>query len=104
MNFTFIILMILLIILCVILIITILLQTPKGGLSENLGINSQIFGIQDSNQFIERTTWTLVSIITLIIIITNIIISEPDRDYNTNNISKKEQKEKKIIINYKKYK
>lgn len=89
MNFTFIILMIILIILCIILIITILLQNPRGGLSENLGLNSQIFGIQNSNNFIEKATWTLVIIITFIIIISNIIISDSNTIYeNKNKISK----------------
>lgn len=92
MNLTYVILMILLIILCIILIITILLQNPKGGLSENLGINSQIFGIQDSNQFIEKATWILVLMITLIIMITNIIITEPHNNYNTDVLKEENRK------------
>ena len=53
---------ILIIIVCVLLMLAILVQNPKGGgLSATFGgMGNQVMGARRANDFIEKTTWTLV--------------------------------------------
>lgn len=86
MNLFFNILMTFLMILCVIFIILILVQNPKGsGLSINF-INKEttMFGIQNTNKFMDKAIWILITTIAIIVIFSSIIIANPDTIYHKN--------------------
>lgn len=54
----------------ILLIIVVLVQKSKGGgLSSQFAGNNQIMGVRRTNDFIEKTTWTLAGIICLLSII-----------------------------------
>jgi len=65
---------ILIIIACVLLIIVVLIQNPKGGgLSQSFGgVSSQFFGVRQSNDFIEKSTWGLIITIGAFCLITSL--------------------------------
>lgn len=86
------ILMILAIILCVFLTIVILSQDPKGGgLSGSFGgSGTQMFGAQKTNDFLDRATWVLASLITTLVIISNVWLSKPSTSIDTSTIQTEE--------------
>ncbi len=73
---TFIFLMIAIILVCAILVLVILSQDPKGGgLSSTFGGGgSQMFGVQRTNTFLDKSTWTLAAIIAALVILSNVLI------------------------------
>lgn len=73
---TFIFLMIVVMALCVILTLVVLSQNPKGGgLSSTFGGGgSQMFGVQRTNDFLDRATWTLAAIIVAVVILSNVML------------------------------
>ncbi|MDO5655951.1 MAG: preprotein translocase subunit SecG [Flavobacteriaceae bacterium] len=73
---TFILLMIVIMAICVMLVMVILSQNPKGGgLSSTFGGGgSQMFGVQRTNDFLDKTTWTLAAIIAGMVILSNVMI------------------------------
>lgn len=84
---TFIFLMIAIIAVCVLLVLIILSQNPKGGgLSSTFGGGgSQMFGVQRTNDFLDKATWTLSSIICVLVILATIMI--PREQANTAPVS-----------------
>ena len=68
--------MVLIVIAAVLLIIIILAQNPKGGgLSGTFGgASSAQFGVQRTNDFMEKATWTLGITIVVLIILSVILI------------------------------
>lgn len=77
---TFIFLMIVIIVVCVILTLVILSQNPKGGgLSSTFGGSGggQMFGVQRTNEFLDKATWTLASIIVILVIAANVMMDNP---------------------------
>jgi preprotein translocase subunit SecG len=55
---------ILLVLASVLLIVVVFVQNPKGGgLSSDFGAAQQIGGVQRTNDFIEKATWTLAAVI-----------------------------------------
>ncbi|CAI9430046.1 preprotein translocase subunit SecG [Candidatus Ornithobacterium hominis] len=73
---TFIFLMIAIIAVCVLLVLVILSQNPKGGgLSSTFGGGgSQMFGVQRTNDFLDKATWTLSSIICALVILATVMV------------------------------
>lgn len=73
---TFIFLMIVLMAICLILTLVILSQNPKGGgLSSTFGGGgSQMFGVQRTNDFLDKATWTLAAIIAAVVILANVML------------------------------
>lgn len=71
--------MILIIIASVLLIIIIMAQNPKGGgLSGTFGGSSSAqFGVQRTNDFMEKATWTLGGIIVGLILLSVILTAKP---------------------------
>ncbi len=54
----------------ILLIIVVLIQKSKGGgLSSTFAGSNQIMGVRRTNDFIEKTTWTLASIICVLAIV-----------------------------------
>jgi len=77
---TFIFLMVVIIAVCVIITLVILSQNPKGGgLSSTFGGSGggQMFGVQRTNEFLDKATWTLAAIIAILIITANVLIDNP---------------------------
>ena len=58
----YILLTVVIIIVCILLMLAVLIQNPKGGgLSASFGgMGNQVMGARKANDFIEKTTWTLV--------------------------------------------
>jgi len=57
----------------ILLILVVFIQNPKGGgLSSDFGAASQLGGVQKTNDFIEKTTWTLAGIIMVLSIVLTI--------------------------------
>jgi preprotein translocase subunit SecG len=65
---------ILIIIACALLIIVVLIQNPKGGgLSQSFGgVSSQFFGVRQTTDFIEKSTWGLIIAIGALCLITSL--------------------------------
>ena len=79
MSTIFTLLMVLIIIASILLVIIILAQNPKGGgLSGTFGgVSSAQFGVQRTNDFMEKSTWTLGITIVLLILLSVILTGKP---------------------------
>lgn len=54
----------------ILLILVVFIQNPKGGgLSSDFGAAHQLGGVQKTNDFIEKTTWSLAGIILVLSIV-----------------------------------
>ncbi|XOD69287.1 MAG: preprotein translocase subunit SecG [Flavobacteriales bacterium AspAUS03] len=73
---TYIFLAVLLVLICLLLLTVIMVQNPKGGgLSQTFGGQvSQMFGVQRTNDFLEKTTWVLAIAIFILILLSNYIL------------------------------
>lgn len=61
---------ILIIIASVLLVLIVFIQNPKGGgLSSDFGAAQQIGGVQKTNDFIDKATWSLAGIIAVLSIV-----------------------------------
>ncbi|MDF0720062.1 MULTISPECIES: preprotein translocase subunit SecG [Chryseobacterium group] len=71
--------MVLIMIACVLLVIIIMAQNPKGGgLSSTFGgASSAQFGVQRTNDFMEKATWTLGITIVVISMLSVILTAKP---------------------------
>lgn len=79
MGAVFTLLMFLIIIICILLIIIVMAQNPKGGgLSSTFGGASQVqFGVQRTNDFMEKATWTLGITIVGLIFLSVVLTAKP---------------------------
>lgn len=79
MSTTFILFMVLIMILAVLLVIIVMAQNPKGGgLSGTFGgTSSAQFGVQRTNDFMEKATWTLGISIAVLIFLSVILTGKP---------------------------
>lgn len=70
---------VLIIIACAILVVIIMAQNPKGGgLSGTFGgTSSAQFGVQRTNDFMEKSTWTVGITIVVLIILTIVLTAKP---------------------------
>jgi preprotein translocase subunit SecG len=63
----------------VLLILVVYVQNPKGGgLSSDFGAAQQIGGVKKTNDFIDKATWSLASIIMVLSIILTLRSKTPD--------------------------
>jgi preprotein translocase subunit SecG len=70
-NFT--IFLVLITIVCFLLIIVIMVQNPKGGgLSSSLGGSTQMGGVQKTTDFLDKSTWTLATILIVLILLSSL--------------------------------
>ncbi len=71
--------MVLIMILCVLLVIVVMAQNPKGGgLSSTFGGSSSAqFGVQRTNDFMEKATWTLGAVIIVLILLSVVMTGKP---------------------------
>lgn len=79
MNTIFILFMVLIVIASILLVIIIMAQNPKGGgLSGTFGGTSPAqFGVQRTNDFMEKSTWTLGGIIIVLCLLSVILTANP---------------------------
>ncbi|MDR3272936.1 MAG: preprotein translocase subunit SecG [Flavobacteriaceae bacterium] len=79
MNIAFGVIMLFVIIACVFLMFVILSQNPKGGgLSSTFGgQGTQMFGVQKTNDFMTKATWTLGIIIVALSIFAGVLVAQP---------------------------
>lgn len=64
---------IIIVIASILLIFVVFVQNPKGGgLSSDFGAASQLGGVQKTNEFIDKATWSLASLIAVCSIIMTI--------------------------------
>lgn len=79
MSTTFILFMVLVMIAAILLVIIIMAQNPKGGgLSGTFGgTSSAQFGVQRTNDFMEKSTWTLAAVICALIILSIVMTARP---------------------------
>ena len=69
------------VIVCFLLILVVMVQNPKGGgLSSSFGGSSQqLGGVQKTTDFLDRSTWVLATLLLVLILISNSMISLPSQ-------------------------
>ena len=80
---TFSIFLVLIIIVCFLLVLVIMVQNPKGGgLSSSFGGGgSQIVGgVQKTGDFLDKSTWTLATLLIVLILLSNLGLGGNDRE------------------------
>ena len=84
--------MVLIMIASVLLVIIVMAQNPKGGgLSSTFGgASSAQFGVQRTNDFMEKATWTLGGTIIVLILLSVVITGKPSQVTSTQQPAKKE--------------
>ena len=88
---TFSIFLVLITIVCFLLIIVIMVQNPKGGgLSSSLGGSTQMGGVQKTTDFLDKSTWTLATILILLILLSSLSFSGTMGDTNSKIIDETE--------------
>lgn len=72
---------ILIILACAVLAFFVLIQAPKGGgLTGNFGtLSTQVMGVKQSTDIMEKGTWSAMGIIAALCIITVLFIDKPNR-------------------------
>ena len=79
MDTIFYLLMVLIMIASALLVIVVMAQNPKGGgLSSTFGgASSAQFGVQRTNDFMEKATWTLGGVIIVLLLVSVVITGKP---------------------------
>ena len=88
---TFSIFLVLITVVCFLLIIVVMVQNPKGGgLSSSLGGSTQMGGVQKTTDFLDKSTWTLATILIVLILLSSLSFSGSMSDSNSKIINEKE--------------
>lgn len=71
---TFTIFLVLIAIVCFLLVVVIMVQNPKGGgLSSTLGGGGgQIGGVQKTSDFLDKSTWTLATVLIILVLLSSL--------------------------------
>ncbi|RZJ67149.1 MAG: preprotein translocase subunit SecG [Flavobacterium sp.] len=70
---TFSIFLVLITIVCFLLIVVVMVQNPKGGgLSSSLGGAQMLGGVQKTTDFLDKSTWTLATILIVLIMLSSL--------------------------------
>jgi preprotein translocase subunit SecG len=78
-------------IVCFLLILAIMVQNPKGGgLSSSFGGSQQLGGVQKTTDFLDKSTWTLATILILLILLSSLSFSGSMSDSNSKIVNEKE--------------
>ena len=85
---TFTIFLVLIVIVAFLLVVVIMVQNPKGGgLSSSLGGGGQqIGGVQKTNYFLDKSTWTLATVLLVLILISNVSIMDGSSGFGDSKI------------------
>ena len=87
---------ILIILASILLIFIVYIQNPKGGgLSSDFGAAHQIGGVQKTNDFIDKTTWSLAAVIMISSIFLTIQTKSPDKKKLMEQQKKEAEKQQK---------
>src|SRR6476660_7983288 len=87
---TFSIFLVLITIVCFLLIIVVMVQNPKGGgLSSSLGGSTQMGGVQKTTDFLDKSTWTLATILIVLILLSSLSFTGSMGDNNSKIIDEK---------------
>ena len=77
MNTTFTIFLVLIILVCILLMLVIMVQNPKGGgLSSSFGGggNQVVGGVKKTGDFLDKSTWTLATLLVVLILLSNVAL------------------------------
>jgi len=70
---TFTIFLVLITIVSLLLVIVIMIQNPKGGgLDSSLGGSTSVGGVQNTNKFLDKSTWTLATALIVLILLSSL--------------------------------
>lgn len=70
---TFSIFLVLITIVCFLLIVVVMVQNPKGGgLSSSIGGSQMLGGVQKTTDFLDKSTWTLATILIALILLSSL--------------------------------
>ncbi|MDR0227463.1 MAG: preprotein translocase subunit SecG [Flavobacteriaceae bacterium] len=73
---TFTIFLVLIAIVCFLLIVVIMVQNPKGGgLDSSFGGSTVAGGVKNTNDFLDKSTWTLGAVLIILILMSSISFS-----------------------------
>ena len=65
--------LVLIAIVCFLLVVVIMVQNPKGGgLSSSLGGSTQLGGVQKTTDFLDKSTWTLATVLMVLIFLSSL--------------------------------
>jgi len=88
---TFSIFLVLITIVCFLLIIVIMVQNPKGGgLSSAISGTQMLGGVQKTTDFLDKSTWTLATILIALILLSSLSFSGSLSDTDSKIIEKTE--------------
>ena len=76
---------------CFLLIIAVMVQNPKGGgLSSSLGGSQMLGGVQKTTDFLDKSTWTLATILIALILLSSLSFTGSLSDTDSKIIEKSE--------------
>jgi preprotein translocase subunit SecG len=88
---TFSIFLVLITIVCFLLIVVIMVQNPKGGgLSSAIGGSQMLGGVQKTTDFLDKSTWTLATILIALILLSSLSFGGSLSDTDSKIIEKTE--------------
>ena len=88
---TFSIFLVLITIVCFLLVVVIMVQNPKGGgLSSSIGGSQMLGGVQKTTDFLDKSTWTLATILIALILLSSLSFSGSLSDTDSKIIEKTE--------------
>ncbi|WP_281336484.1 preprotein translocase subunit SecG [Flavobacterium eburneipallidum] len=88
---TFSIFLVLITIVCFLLIVVIMVQNPKGGgLSSTLGGSQMLGGVQKTTDFLDKSTWTLATVLVVLILLSSLSFDGALSDTDSKIIEKSE--------------
>jgi preprotein translocase subunit SecG len=88
---TFSIFLVLITIVCFLLVVVIMVQNPKGGgLSSSIGGSQMLGGVQKTTDFLDKSTWTLATILIALILLSSLSFTGSLSDTNSKIIEKTE--------------
>lgn len=65
--------LVLITIVALLLVIVIMIQNPKGGgLDSSLGGSTSVGGVQNTNKFLDKSTWTLAAALVILILVSSL--------------------------------
>ena len=83
--------LVLITIVCFLLIVVIMVQNPKGGgLSSSIGGSQMLGGVQKTTDFLDKSTWTLATILIALILLSSLSFSGSMSDTDSKIIEKTE--------------
>ncbi|GAA3729017.1 preprotein translocase subunit SecG [Flavobacterium ginsengisoli] len=88
---TFSIFLVLITIVCFLLIVVIMVQNPKGGgLSSTISGTQMLGGVQKTTDFLDKSTWTLATVLIVLILLSSLSFSGSLSDTDSKIIDKTE--------------